>query len=173
MLGAILMYCGAHFGVCFSIFESWSPSYLMKFYTDVFCITLTVNILRKDSQHLSLCWGALCNIFGSLLGILLNVLKNVKNFLDVLHNCLHITAVVTKLINVLILALHWAFLGGVGPVCTIFVKYYGTISHFHLIFCLSFFLDPRPTEGLIISPMSLCLSVFLSVSLAFFWGIGQ
>ena len=66
-----------------------------------FCITLTVNVLRKISIHLSLCWGTLCNIFGPILGILLNVLRDLKRSLDILHECLDITVVVTKLSDVL------------------------------------------------------------------------
>ena len=60
-------------------------------------MTLTVNVLRKISQDLSLCWGELNNIFGSILGIFLDVLRNVKHSLDFFHQCLNITVVVTKL----------------------------------------------------------------------------
>ena len=51
--GAFLRYFGDHFGVCFSIFETCSLSYLIKFCTDAFCIILTVNKLRKISQLVS------------------------------------------------------------------------------------------------------------------------
>ena len=44
-LGAILRYFGARFGVCCSIFQSCSLSYLTKFCTAVFSITMTVKVL--------------------------------------------------------------------------------------------------------------------------------
>ena len=99
VLGAILRYFGAYFGLCSSSFESCFSSYLMKFNTDVFCITVIVSVLRKISQHLSLCWWTLCNILGPILGILLDVLRNVKYSLEILHECLDITVVVTRLRN--------------------------------------------------------------------------
>ena len=109
-------------GVCSSIFESCFPSYPMSVYTGVFCITLTVNLLRKISQHLFLYWEPLGNIFGSILGVLPNILRNVKQSLDNLYEWLDITAVVTKLRNVLDLALLWIFLGAFDLFCTTFLK---------------------------------------------------
>ena len=105
-----------------SIVESWSPSFLMKFYAEHFCMTLTVNVLRKISQDLSLCWWELCNIFGPILGIFLNVLRNVKHSLDFFHECLNITVAVTKLRKVLGLPLSWTFLFAFGSFCTISLK---------------------------------------------------
>ena len=55
LLEAILRYIGAHFGVYPSVFKRCFPSYLMKLCKDVFCITLTINVLRKISLHRSLC----------------------------------------------------------------------------------------------------------------------
>ena len=62
LLVAILRYSEAHFRVWFHILESCSASYFMKFCTD--CITLTVNMLRKISQHASLNWGHYAVVLG-------------------------------------------------------------------------------------------------------------
>lgn len=58
LLGAILRYFKNYFGVCFSILESCSTFYLMKF-----CVTLTVNTLRKTSLDVPLCWGRYMEYF--------------------------------------------------------------------------------------------------------------
>ena len=58
LLGAILRYFKNYFGVCSSVLESCSTFYLMKF-----CITLTVNTLRKTSLHVPLCWGRYMQYF--------------------------------------------------------------------------------------------------------------
>ena len=55
---------------------------LMKFYTNVFCITLTDNELREFSLHLTLCWGTR-SVFGSNFDIFTNVLRNLKDSLDI------------------------------------------------------------------------------------------
>ena len=109
LLGAILRYFGACFGVCTSIFESRSPSYLNKSYTDVSCINHKVSVLRKIPQHLSLCWRALSNLSEPILSILHNVLRNVKICLGIFLECLDITLAVTKVKNILGLPLLWKF----------------------------------------------------------------
>ena len=45
LLKDILVYFGAHFGLCLSIIGNGSPFYLMKFCTDAFHIILTVSTL--------------------------------------------------------------------------------------------------------------------------------
>lgn len=77
---AILRYFWAYFGVCSSSFESCLSSYLIKFYPDAFCITLIVSVLRKISQHLSLCWGTLCNILGAYFGYITQCLEKRVTF---------------------------------------------------------------------------------------------
>ena len=94
----------------------------MKFCADVFCITLTVTMLRGISQGVSLSLGHYAIFFGPIWGILFNVLKNLKHFFDTLHECLDITAVVTKLRNVFGFPLRCAFLGVFGSFCTMFLK---------------------------------------------------
>ena len=59
-----LRYFVARFWVCFSILQSCSASYLMKFYTDVFYVTLTVNELRKIPQLVSAVSTPDFDIFG-------------------------------------------------------------------------------------------------------------
>ena len=49
---------------CSSIFENCSPSYQMKLCADIFCITVTVNVLRKISQHVFLCLGHYAVLLG-------------------------------------------------------------------------------------------------------------
>ena len=83
-------------------------SYLIKFWTDVFCITRTLNVLRNISRHVSLCWGH-CPVFELIFVIFLNVLRNLKDFLDILHKWLDITVVITKFKNVLDFPLLWTF----------------------------------------------------------------
>ena len=63
LLGAILRYFGAHFGVCSSIIESCSHLTLWNF-VHVFCIILTINVLRKISHHAFLCLGHYAAYFG-------------------------------------------------------------------------------------------------------------
>ena len=54
--GAMLRYLETHFAVYSSI--SWKLLHIIlsNFCTDVFYITLTIRVLKKTSQHVSLCW---------------------------------------------------------------------------------------------------------------------
>ena len=56
LLKAILRYFEAYWAM-FLYFSRAVSSYLIKFCTVDVCITLTVNGLRKNLQHLFLCWG--------------------------------------------------------------------------------------------------------------------
>ena len=83
LLGAILRYLKVHFGVRSSIFESFSTFYLIKFCTNVFCIALTVNKLRKFSLHVALCLGCYMQYFWGYFGYIsweLLSLEKLKRF---------------------------------------------------------------------------------------------
>ena len=71
------IFWGSFWGIP-DILNSSSASYLMKFCRDILSITLTVNILRINLQHVHLLWGLFCSIFGPVLGIFLKVLKNLN-----------------------------------------------------------------------------------------------
>ena len=64
LLGAILRYFGPHFGVCSSIIESCSHPPSLWNFVHVFCIILTINVLRKISHHAFLCLGHYAAYFG-------------------------------------------------------------------------------------------------------------
>ena len=125
-------------------------SYLITFCTEAFCITLTYNAVRSILQHVSFCQGhclynyipLLQAVFvGPTLYAFFDVLKKLKkDDLDILRKCLDITAVVTKLKNVLSFPLLLTFFGVFDAFCSMFLKYQGTIENFHTNFCLlSFF----------------------------------
>ena len=63
-LEATLRYFDTHFRVFFLIFESCSQSYLMMFFTDVFSITVAVNVLRKISLSMFVFLGHYAILLG-------------------------------------------------------------------------------------------------------------
>ena len=138
----------AHFRVCCSIFGTCYPSYLMKFCTDVFCITLTV---KKFYSTYPSAWGHYA-IFWVYFGY-------APQCLEKLHECLYITVVVNNLRRVLGISLLWIFLGVFGPFCTV-----SQIVGNHLIFSSEFSLK---------SPLSDFPSVCPSFSSIFFSGMGH
>ena len=107
---------GSHFGLILCmLFYSWKISYLMKFCSYIFCISVRFIVLRTTLQHVSL---SFMQYLESILIIFLNVMRNLKHSLDILNKCLFITVVVTKLKNVLDLSLLWKFFGVFGQFCS-------------------------------------------------------
>ena len=73
-----LRYFVARFWVCFSILQSCSTSFVMKFYTDVFYVTLTVNELRKIPQLVSA--GDIMRYIWVYSGYIPQCLENLKTY---------------------------------------------------------------------------------------------
>ena len=127
MLAAILRYFRAHFRACSSFFENFSPSYLMKFCADVFDIIFTIcqvsffiSFLQCAKKKIDSTCPSARGIMQTILGIFHNISRNLKYSLDILQECLEITAMVTKVKNVLGLPLLWTFLGISVPFYTMF-----------------------------------------------------
>ena len=99
--------------------------YLIKFCTNVFCITLTVNEPRKFSLHIALCLGGYMQYFWDYFGYIsweLLSLEKLKRFPWFFHECLDIIVVVTKLNVISTFPQPLTFFGVFDPFCTTFLK---------------------------------------------------
>ena len=72
---------------------------LYKFCAVVFCITLTVNGLRKFLKH---CWWVFCTVFFIYCGYFHHALRNIRH---------------------VVVSVLWTFMGVSGPFCNIFLKW--------------------------------------------------
>ena len=79
LLGAILRYFGAHFRVCSSIFESYSPFYLVKFCANV-CVLLCQSKYLEKFHRTRLSAGGIKQYFWACFGYIPQCIEKLRTF---------------------------------------------------------------------------------------------